>query len=224
MMDSQRICRVCNIEYPLERFSGGRTKCKNCYAKDKREKQKQNPEVYAEAQKKWYETKGKEWKKKYEEENREKINLRDRERYKTDFVYRNKKILRNRLSSTISGKKNYSKVIKAMGMEHELFIQWLEFQFTDDMTWENQGEYWGIDHIIPIDYYIKNDPTNEESIHHWSNLRPCVNRGKDGNFSKNNKIDIELIRNHYSTTVPLFIGTKDLDIDSIVQRLQRKWA
>jgi hypothetical protein len=39
-----KICRVCQNEYPLERFSKGRTKCKNCYAKDKREKQQADPE------------------------------------------------------------------------------------------------------------------------------------------------------------------------------------
>lgn len=219
-----RNCRVCQIEYSLERFSGGRTKCKNCYAKDKREKQREDPEKYKQATKKWYETKGKEWKKNYETEHKEEINTRERERYKNDPIYRNKKIIRNRLASTINGTKIYSKISEKIAMEHKMFLEWLEFQFTDDMTWENQGSYWGIDHIIPIDYFVKNEPNEQDSVHHWSNLRPCVHKGKDGNFSKNNKIDLDLIKDHFCVTVPSFIDMKDLDLDNVVQRLQRKWA
>jgi hypothetical protein len=125
---------------------------------------------------------------------------------------------------TINGTKTYSKIIEKMGMEHKMFLEWLEFQFTDKMTWDNQGSFWGIDHIIPIDYYVKNGMENDKAIHHWSNLRPCIHKGKDGNFSKNNKIDLNLIREHFEVTVPSFIGMNDLDLDSIVQRLQRKWA
>lgn len=219
-----KICRVCQIEYPFERFSEGRTKCKNCYAKDKREKQQANPEKYKQACKKWYDTKGKEWKKNYEEIHKEEINSRDREKYKNDPVYRNKKIIRNRLASTINGTKTYSKLIEKMGMEHKMFLEWLEFQFTDKMTWDNQGSLWGIDHIIPIDYYVKNGMENDEAIHHWSNLRPCIHKGKDGNFSKSNKININLIKEHFEVTVPSFMGMYDIDLDRIVQRLQRKWV
>jgi hypothetical protein len=46
----------------------------------------------------------------------------------------------------------------------------IEKQFTDGMTWENQGE-WHIDHIIPLKY---ENPTLEEVIErlHYTNTQP----------------------------------------------------
>ncbi len=220
---STRICNNCNETRTLDRYYGSRKKCKNCLAAEKREKQRKNPEKYKQAMRKWYETKGRKWKKEYEQKNRDHINQRDRERYKKDPVYRNKKILRTRLSSTIYGTKKYNKILHKLGIEHDMFLNWLEFQFSEDMNWENQGTYWGIDHVIPIDYYVKNED-NEESLHHWSNLRPCKHLGKDGNFAKNNKIDLCLIKDHLCITVPSFAGMMSLDLDIVVQRLQRKWV
>ena len=219
-------CRKCKLKKPLERFylskSTGKydTLCKDCKNEYKKQKIKENPEKFKKAQKKWYETKGREWKKNYENKNREKINKRERDRYNKDPSFRNKKILRNRLSSTIRGTKKYNKIIQKLGISHEIFMNWLEFQFSPEMNWDNQGSYWYIDHVIPIDYFIKNN-LNEEEMHHWSNLRPQY--GID-NYKKNNKIDKNLIEEHYSITVPSFIGLKELEIDMVVQRLQRKWV
>ena len=217
-------CRYCKKNKPLDRFYLNKktdkyeSKCKDCKHEYKKERQRKNPEAYKKAQKKWYESKGRQWKVNYENENREKINKRDRERYKNDSLYRTKKILRNRLASTINGKKIYNKMIEKIGINLDIFNEWLEFQFTPEMNWSNQGTYWTIDHVIPIDYFIKN---KEPGMHHWSNLRPQY--GPD-NYRKNNKIDEKLIEEHYSITVPSFIGLKDLEVDTVVQRLQRKWV
>jgi hypothetical protein len=219
-------CRVCKNTKSLDRFYYIKntkkydSKCNDCKNEYKKERQRENPEAFKKAMAKWYKTKGKKWRKKYENDNKDKINERERLRYKNDPVYRNKKILRNRLSSTINGKKVYNKVLDQLAIPHEIFLEWLEFQFTEEMNWENQGSYWTIDHIVPIDYFVKNKLNNNE-MNHWSNLRPQYG---PNNYSKNNKIDKNLINEHYTVTVPSFIGLKDLEIDTIVQRLQRKWA
>ena len=39
------------------------------------------------------------------------------------------------------------------------------------MNWENR-KHWDIDHIIPIDYFLKNGVTDLSIINALSNLRP----------------------------------------------------
>lgn len=71
--------------------------------------------------------------------------------------------------------------------------KWLEYQFDEDMTWENQGEYWHIDHVTPCASF---DLTNEEELKKcfsWENLRPCT--GIE-NIEKKDKIIPKLIEDH----------------------------
>lgn len=67
---------------------------------------------------------------------------------------------------------------------------WVEFQFTSEMNWDNYGTYWNFDHIIPYDNF---DLTIKEEQHkccHWSNIQPLEYSKNSG---KKNKIDEELI-------------------------------
>lgn len=61
--------------------------------------------------------------------------------------------------------------------------QHLESQFKHDMTWENHGALWHIDHIVPVHYQT---PTLEEVIGrlHYTNLQPLY--VKD-NLTKGNR-------------------------------------
>ena len=61
----------------------------------------------------------------------------------------------------------------------------LEKQFTPEMSWENQGTYWHIDHIIPIDYFLKTGETNPAIINALTNLQPL---SAIENLKKANKI------------------------------------
>jgi len=51
----------------------------------------------------------------------------------------------------------------------------IEKQFKSKMSWDNRGE-WHIDHIVPINYFIKNYYYFDEDIQkvsfHYSNLQP----------------------------------------------------
>ena len=63
----------------------------------------------------------------------------------------------------------------------------LESQFDENMTWDNYGEYWEIDHIIPQGLFNITNYTDREFQICWSllNLRPLEwkanrSRPKDG--------------------------------------------
>ena len=72
----------------------------------------------------------------------------------------------------------------------------LESLFTDKMNWSNYGEYWQIDHIIPVSLFRDDAPI--EIVNGLENLRPLV---KEENNFKKNKIDgvDELIVEKYKT-------------------------
>lgn len=53
------------------------------------------------------------------------------------------------------------------------------------MSWENYGS-WEIDHIIPIDYYLKQGINDPKIINTLTNLRPLL---KEKNRKKGNKLE-----------------------------------
>lgn len=62
-----------------------------------------------------------------------------------------------------------SRTYKILGCTYEEFKIHLENQFTDGMTWENQGE-WHLDHIYPVSL-----AKNEEELiklNHYTNFQP----------------------------------------------------
>jgi hypothetical protein len=57
------------------------------------------------------------------------------------------------------------------GLDIKTLREWFEMQFTEDMSWENFGEKWQFDHVIPVVYF---DPSDEEELKmcwNFTNLR-----------------------------------------------------
>jgi hypothetical protein len=48
-----------------------------------------------------------------------------------------------------------------IGIKHQDFIDWIAFQFTENMEWSNYGSIWQFDHVIPLSSF---DLTNEEEL------------------------------------------------------------
>lgn len=65
-------------------------------------------------------------------------------------------------------------------------VKHLENQFTSNMTWDNYGDCWEVDHIIPKSWFEYEDPKDEAFKECWSleNLQPL---GVSENRSKGNK-------------------------------------
>ncbi len=111
--------------------------------------------------------------------------LRIKERRKTDYKFRLTEIIRCKYHRMIRGSSiSYSETV---GCDMETLQDWLEFQFDDNMTWENMGTYWEVDHILPINGFDF-DETNIREQHicyNWSNLQPLFkkeNRSKSDNL------------------------------------------
>jgi len=177
-------------------------RCKDCTNKYAKEYREQNQNILKSKQQEWYNTNGKNWKKEYDNINKEHANTRDREKYKNDSQYRMKKILRTRFNKTVTGKKIYSSSLMYLGVSLEYFHKWIEYQFDENMSWTNQGTYWDIDHVLPCSNFNLEQDEDIKKCFNWKNLRPCE---KKENYRKNNKIDESLINNH-NTKIELYIS------------------
>lgn len=91
-----------------------------------------------------------------------------------------------------------------VGYSLEELVVRLESQFDSNMTWDNYGIYWQIDHIIPKNWYTYESKEDPEFIKCWSlkNLQPL---SKTDNASK---------RNRYAGTPQAPILPRDLYDDS----------
>jgi hypothetical protein len=74
-----------------------------------------------------------------------------------------------------------------LGCDYDFVRDWLESQFTDDMTFENHGEVWHIDHVIPCAKFDMTDDDDKHRCFNWTNLQPLLamdNLRKNDNMSK----------------------------------------
>lgn len=128
-----------------------------------------------------------EYNKKYQQENKEKLR-----EYHNNYVLKRKredplfKLIHNIralvfMSLKYGGYSKKTKTYRILGCSYEEFKIYLENKFTEDMNWDNLGE-WQIDHIIPV----SSAKTEEEMIklNHYLNLQPLW---ESDNIRKGNK-------------------------------------
>ena len=108
---------------------------------------------------------------------------RKRKYYKKSFQ---QIIWRSILTSFLSRKKikKNGKTFSLLKYSHQDLTTHLESKFDENMNWENYGNYWQVDHIIPISLFIDSTPTHV--VNSLDNLRPLEKRY---NLSRSNKLD-----------------------------------
>ena len=124
---------------------------------------------------------------------------------KSDPNFRLKYALRSNLHSHIRRIENGVKsdrTLTYVGCSLNFLKSWFEFQFDQNMSWDNHGSYWHIDHIEPCSSF---DLTDDDMLHDcyiWSNLRPVHSLE---NLSKGAKVDEELLM-EYEGIKEIFLG------------------
>ena len=100
--------------------------------------------------------------------------------------YRLKKSIAARLRTVLI--KNDS-TMNYIGCNIQYLREWFEYNFTEEMNWENYGSFWSIDHIVPV---CKFDLTNEDEklkCWNWTNLMPVTVKYN----SSKKKVDIDQV-------------------------------
>ena len=142
---------------------------KNVYNRDAEKKRCENPEYLEAKRKKRLE---------YREKNKEEINRKRRNRHKKkyaeDTAFKLEVLLKTGFYKAIKrkqGRKEKS-IMKIIKCTQEYLIKYLENQFRPEMNWENHGDMWEIDHIIPIAAFDLANLEDQEKCFNYTNLQP----------------------------------------------------
>lgn len=96
-----------------------------------------------------------------------------RERRKTDPHFRMTGNLRKRQNKFFKGTTRSLSMVRDMGCTQEFFRQHIISQLTGDMTLENYGKVWHLDHIYPLSAAdIVDNPIHFLAAANWRNLQP----------------------------------------------------
>jgi hypothetical protein len=104
----------------------------------------------------------------------------------TNINYRIKKSLASRLRNVLT--KNDT-TMNYIGCNIQYLREWFEYNFTEEMNWDNYGSYWSIDHIIPVCKFNLTDENEKLRCWNWTNMMPVPIKFN----SSKKKIDINKI-------------------------------
>ena len=158
-------CSICGKEYFNKQWDG-KTCSKECSKKSRIPYRISHPEKSSA----WYR---KYWKK----------------RFYSEIIYRLKHNLHTRMAGAV---KNYninykkdSSFLQLLGCSYQELRDHLEKQFKSDMSWDNYGKIWSIDHIIPVCKFNLLNIEERKKCYNYKNLQPLF---KSENSSKGGKI------------------------------------
>jgi hypothetical protein len=126
----------------------------------------------------------------WRKENPDKVKLFDRishNRNMNNPQYRVANAIRGSIWHCLVKKKNNNRTESAIGYKIDELVKHLEKRFASGMNWKNYGNYWEIDHIIPISAFNFETINDVDFKLCWSlgNLRPLVS---DENRKKKDKL------------------------------------
>jgi len=172
-----KICNKCKINkddvhYNIRGNGSLRSRCRECEKEDCKKYKLQNKDKISAYTKKYCNGPRQEYRRK----NRKRLNQKNaeyvRNKRKVDIKFKLKGNLRSLIKNAFKRKftKKSKKTLDILGCDYQEFIIHMENKFDINMSWENYGYYWEIDHIIPL-----NSAVSEEDmikLNHFSNLQP----------------------------------------------------
>jgi hypothetical protein len=158
------------------------------YYQENRESERARSDAYKRKQRRDNPEKQRAYNRTSAKRHRAKITRKDAERRCSDPVYRLTKNLRRRLGLLITAAKakqyRTGGVRGLIGCTLELLRSHLESKFSPEMTWENYGARWHVDHIRPISHFDITSADGARAANHFTNLQPLW---AGENLSKGNR-------------------------------------
>lgn len=189
---NKKNCPGCNKACILSDFRYNKPYCYECQKKMAREWKAVNKEKVA-AYNKTYKVENKdtisEYNSNYNKTHRDEIQKRSSanylKKYHKDPSFKIAHCLRKRMRHLLSGsKKEDQHALEILGCTINNFKKWLEYCFEGNMTFQNHGEVWHIDHAVPCAKFNLTIDDEVKKCFHWSNIKPMLAKE---NASKNSR-------------------------------------
>lgn len=171
-------CNKCGRELDESEFNkdsaakdGLKTLCKSCCKAYKQAIREKTLAYSKEYNKRDY---VKQQKQEYYNNNKNTISERDVKRKQEDLTYDiNCKTIKS-IGGVLAGRSRSSMYFDVLGYSTIQFKHHIETLFSENMTWDNYGTYWELDHIIPKSKFVFNSTRDLQYKICWSmlNLRP----------------------------------------------------
>jgi 5-methylcytosine-specific restriction endonuclease McrA len=123
--------------------------------------------------------KNKQYQKEYFQKNKEKIREYKKGYWENNPEAKLTNSIRNKVANEIvKGIRFMTSTMKYLGCNFNEYSEYLENQFDKNMSWGNYGEYWEIDHIIPL---------SKGGSFHYTNTQPLT---VEENRKKKDSLDV----------------------------------
>lgn len=166
-----KICKKCELDKELEEFhkssrqkDGYNYYCKKCMRNANKKAWNEHGYKRVERMREY----GRENQARHTETSR----IWQNKKYKEDPEYRIKDILRTRFYFAVNKEDKFDSVINLIGCSPSKVKEYLSKDFKKEWNWENQGELWEIDHIIPLSKFDLTNPEEQRKAFHYTNLQP----------------------------------------------------
>ena len=185
-LEEKEICNFSKCEKAKDKLQ---YRCKECDSLKRKARWEENKKAESDCNKKWYvenRDKALEYSGSYFQNNKERLmQQRKNKRHnclKTKMIHNFRGTISSSFKRALNGGnvKN-CKSLEILGCSMEFFIRYIEELFTDNMSWDNYGE-WHLDHKIPISWATTEDEVYK--LNKYENFQPLW--AKD-NLSKGNK-------------------------------------
>jgi len=174
-----KVCKDCYVVKKLNEFRDKRLKCKKCENLDrvayKNGVIEKLPEVKLDVE---------------EDELAKKLKascrMRIRETLPPDYAQK------------ITQVNRFGYIYDILGCQMDFLKRWLQFNYTPEMTDENYGTVWMMDHVIPIRLFdIQNNfEENKKNCYSWYNISPLSSKINCSKFISIDKTQLETHKNH----------------------------